>query len=213
MAAKENSTRSFYVYIHRKATDGTVFYVGKGSGKRAWSKQRNKYWTNVAGKHGYTVEILQNGMQEWWALEVEIDLIAKYGRKNLCNLTDGGDGTVNLSEESKKILSLKRLGTKRSNETKKRLSESVKQSYLENPSLKIQRSEQMKREKTHEHQRKISEKLMKKVTCSNGMIFPSLKDATNWVKLNINHKAYAANISVACLDQKYTSYGFKWFYM
>jgi hypothetical protein len=30
----------FYVYAHIRSDTGTVFYIGKGSQKRAWSKKR-----------------------------------------------------------------------------------------------------------------------------------------------------------------------------
>lgn len=88
--------QDFYVYLHRRATDNTVFYVGKGKGSRAWvfgPTQRSSYWHRVVNKYGVVVEILQDGMQEWWAHELEIQTIAYYGRDRLINLTDGGDGT------------------------------------------------------------------------------------------------------------------------
>ena len=96
--------QDFYVYIHRKATTGDVFYVGKGRDKRAWTrKSRNVYWHRIVKKHGVIVEILQDGLQEWAALELETDYIALYGRKNtghgpLINLTDGGDNPPHTPE-------------------------------------------------------------------------------------------------------------------
>lgn len=88
----------FYVYLHRKATTGEIFYVGKGQGNRAWShKSRSKYWQNLVAKHGYTIELAGSGLQEWYAFELEKELVALYGRKDtgdgaLANLSDGGDG-------------------------------------------------------------------------------------------------------------------------
>lgn len=87
----------FYVYLHRKKTTGEVFYVGKGKENRAWEKSgRNKYWKHIASKHGYTVEIYQNNLQEWYALELEQELILRFGRLvdntgSLCNITCGGE--------------------------------------------------------------------------------------------------------------------------
>jgi hypothetical protein len=97
-----NSTRDFYVYLHRKATTGEVFYVGKGVGRRAWEKRRAEYWLRTVKKHGLIVEILQDGLQEWYAHELERDLIALHGRRDLgygplVNLTDGGEGSSNPS--------------------------------------------------------------------------------------------------------------------
>lgn len=84
---------SYYVYLHRRLSDNGVFYVGKGRDKRAYEKRgRSQYWGRIVAKHGYTVEIVQDHLQEWYAFELEKDLIAYYGRENLCNLTDGGEG-------------------------------------------------------------------------------------------------------------------------
>ena len=91
--------QDFYVYLHRKATTNEVFYVGKGSGRRAWIfRARGAYWTNIVNKHGLIVEIVQSGLKEFEAFNLERDLIAIYGRKDLglgllVNGTDGGDGS------------------------------------------------------------------------------------------------------------------------
>lgn len=120
----------FYVYLHRRATDGRVFYVGKGSGKRAHTrKNRNPHWHRTVLKHGFTVEFIQTGMLEWWALEMERELVTFYGRANLTNLTDGGEGAPNPSEETRRIMSAKgklrkpsMLGVPMREETKRKLS-------------------------------------------------------------------------------------------
>ena len=86
--------KSYLVYLHRRATDGKVFYVGKGDIKRAnRTTTRSDYWNRIVAKHGFFVEIYLDGIQEWYAFELEKELIAYYGRENLCNLTDGGEGT------------------------------------------------------------------------------------------------------------------------
>jgi len=110
---------SFYVYIHRRATDGRVFYVGKGKGRRAWvSVGRSAYWTRIHMKHGRIVEIVESGMQEWWALEMEREQIALHGRDLLCNLTDGGETSAGYSftDEAKAKIAAGNRGKRRTPE-------------------------------------------------------------------------------------------------
>lgn len=101
----------FYVYIHKKLS-GQVFYVGKGTGNRAYSSyNRNPHWRAVVAKHGFTVEIVSNGLQEWYAFELEKDLIAYYGLKSeggsLTNISfgGGGNGDYIFTDEDKKLIS------------------------------------------------------------------------------------------------------------
>jgi len=88
----------FYIYIHTKQDTGEIFYVGKGKGKRAYSKHsRSKFWNNIVDKYGYNVIIFENGLSEVEAFKLEIELIDMIGRRDLgkgtlVNLTDGGEG-------------------------------------------------------------------------------------------------------------------------
>lgn len=97
--APDKLPTDFYVYEHRRASTGDVFYVGKGQGRRAWfTNNRSRHWQNIACKHGVDVCIVQDGLQEWAALEFECGLIALHGRLDiglgpLINFTDGGEGT------------------------------------------------------------------------------------------------------------------------
>ena len=110
----------FYVYIHRRKTDGQIFYVGKGQGQRAWDTvSRNKFWHNVVKKHEHIVEIVSHGLQEWYAFELESELIFLYGRSDLnlgplVNMTDGGDGASGSvrSEELRLRMSFANQGNK-----------------------------------------------------------------------------------------------------
>lgn len=94
----------YYVYLHRKKTTGEVFYVGKGSGVRAWSEHgRNNLWKRTVKKHDFYVEIVMQNLQEWYSYELEQDLISLYGRisdktGNLVNMTDGGEGGISGKE-------------------------------------------------------------------------------------------------------------------
>lgn len=73
--------RDYYVYAHRDSS-GSIFYIGKGIGLRAWSGKRHEAWHRyVAERLGgkYTVDILCRGLDEAEAEEREADLIEQYG--------------------------------------------------------------------------------------------------------------------------------------
>jgi hypothetical protein len=130
------------VYEHLRNDTNEVFYVGIGENeKRAYSKyNRNPYWHNIVNKHGYTINIIHTDISWKYACEIEKELIAKYGRKNLglgnlVNCTDGGEGILGLvhSEETRQRISEAKKGEKHhmfgknlSEETKQKISESIK---------------------------------------------------------------------------------------
>lgn len=85
----------YYVYAHVNKTDGSVFYIGKGSGVRANAiYNRNKFWRRIAKKHGYDIVYLCTDLTEDQAYKKEIELIKKYKSYGQCyaNFTNGGDG-------------------------------------------------------------------------------------------------------------------------
>lgn len=110
-------TNSIYcVYEHWRPDKDVCFYVGKGKGKRPWQMiNRNGYHKSVVSKLtalglAVDIRIIAKELPESTALSLEIALISFYGRKNLTNLTDGGEGAS---------------GAKRSIESRKRRSESM----------------------------------------------------------------------------------------
>lgn len=88
--------KDYYVYLHRKLNNDEIIYVGKGKNDRYKTKNnRSEYWKRIAKKYGIKVEIVQEGLQEWYAYELEQNLVDYYGRKDegkgsLINLCDGG---------------------------------------------------------------------------------------------------------------------------
>jgi hypothetical protein len=119
--------QDFYVYLHRRATDNSVFYVGKGVKRRAWSKKnRNIYWHRTVEKYGYTVEIVMAGLQSWYALELERDIVARYSDSRLANLTSGGDGIWLASEETRKKISASKRGKNLKNEHAQKIADSLR---------------------------------------------------------------------------------------
>jgi hypothetical protein len=128
----------FYVYAHQRLDDNSIFYIGKGTDKRAWTKRgRSNHWKNIVKKAGYRVLSIKDQMSETDAFTLEKYLIVFYGRADLgegrlVNLTDGGDGTSGYkpSEESKKKMSESQKGIVSPNkgntyseETRKKLSD------------------------------------------------------------------------------------------
>jgi hypothetical protein len=92
--------KDHYAYIHLRADTLEPFYAGKGQGDRAWHSspsKRERWWRSIVAKHGVIVLIVQDGLQEWAALELEQEIIALIGRRDLkmgplVNFTDGGEG-------------------------------------------------------------------------------------------------------------------------
>ena len=121
------------VYIHRKLSDSTIFYVGIGNYKRPYKKEgRNSHWKNTINKHGYYVEIILKGLEWKEACEIEIYLIKKFGRRDLntgslVNMTDGGEGMQGyiFSEEHKRKMSESHKGRKMSEEHRRKISKEV----------------------------------------------------------------------------------------
>ena len=99
------------VYRHIRLDINKVFYIGIGTKQRAYSKHhRNNWWKKVVNKTDYKVEILYDNLTKDLACELEVFLIKIYGRKDLkmgdlVNMTDGGEGTVNKSEDVRKRIS------------------------------------------------------------------------------------------------------------
>ena len=118
--------KQFYVYVHMKATDDSVFYVGKGCKYRYTTKQgRNEYWHRIVKKHGFVAEIVKDGLSFEEANAYEIELIKELRDQGcqLCNLTDGGEGCLGVKKtpEQKAAISAKNKGRKRSDGAKAKM--------------------------------------------------------------------------------------------
>ena len=85
----------FYTYAHY-TSDGRLFYIGKGQGRRAYCfHKRNNYWNNIVDKYGKpVVKIIAEWKTETEAFAHEVELIAQYRNEGieLCNLSEGGEG-------------------------------------------------------------------------------------------------------------------------
>jgi len=116
---------TYYTYAYLRK-DGTPYYIGKGTGRRAY----HKHGVSIPPKD--RIVFLKQNLSEQQAHEHEICMIAMFGRKDigtgiLRNRTDGGEGTSGrkLSEETKQKMSASALGIRCPEEAKKKISEAV----------------------------------------------------------------------------------------
>ena len=117
--------KKYYVYQHIREDKDEIFYIGIGtkskqdlkynSYSRAHAKHvDNNIWLKVVNKTKWKFEILFESNNRKEVEQIEIDLIAKYGRKCdktgcLVNLTLGGESNLGYkhTEEAKQKISEK----------------------------------------------------------------------------------------------------------
>ena len=116
----------FYSYLWLRE-DGTPYYAGKGSGRRAYHSDGH----NVHRPKNRSRILVFPMINEAEAFESEIALIELFGRLDngtgcLRNITDGGDGISGFrhSEEFAKRQAAIRTGRKHSDATKQKMRES-----------------------------------------------------------------------------------------
>ena len=122
----------FYTYLWLRE-DGTPYYVGKGSGDRAFVKRHHR----LSPPKDRTLILVQEFPDEDSSFAAEIFLVGFYGREDLgtgclLNLTNGGENPPRakkgvgigrkLSSEHRNKISEGNLGHRVSEETRKKLS-------------------------------------------------------------------------------------------
>ena len=114
------------VYEHIRPDTNTIFYIGIGKkNNRAYSKcSRNTYWKNIVKKcnNTFNINILHDALSWEEACEKEKQYIKQYGRIDnstgiLCNMTDGGEGILNLQHTDEAKLKIS-IATKKRYKTK-----------------------------------------------------------------------------------------------
>ena len=229
-----------YVYRHIRLDKNEPFYIGIGSSEyynRAYrNKNRSNLWERIATKGKYEVEILIDNLTWDEACEKEKEFISLYGRINLgtgclSNLTDGGEGTINIiitkehkqkiaeanrkrifTEEDRKNISIRHTGRIKSEESKKKLSNSLKNSEKFKAAIEIN-SEKYKGFKHSENSKiKIGATKAKKIiqkTLEGGFI--KIWDSAKQAQRETTYSQ--GNISRCCNGEYLTAYGFKWEYI
>ena len=151
---------NYYVYLHIRSTDGTPFYVGRGTKNRSISKlHRSKHWHNIVNKYDYDVIFLEVNLTIDEANEKEIYWIKRIGRKDLnqgplVNFTDGGEGCKGLiytdemrlkASNRQKGKSPGNKGLKASDEIKEKLSIAAKKRWTDEEKQKESERKKVKK--------------------------------------------------------------------
>ena len=195
--------KNCYVYIHKKADTKEVFYVGIGNQlkyRRAYqvtANRRSKEWARVVEKHGVEVEIFADNLTREEAFEIEISLIKKYGRIDLgngclVNMTKGGDGIYELSEEVKKRNPRNR-GQKRAEHASRITKEKLTGRVLSEETKHKMRLSKLGKKQSKEHLEKRKQSLKKAsykgrtiLNTETKEMFNSISEAARFYKMDIS---------------------------
>jgi len=202
---------SFYTYLHKKTSDGAVFYIGKGARKdRATTRiGRSERWHRTVAKHGFTASVLATWDTEAEAFEHERVLIACFRDMgvDLVNMTDGGEGAS---------------GHRQSELTKARRNAKLRGRAKPQETIARMRAAAAGRVIAPETRKKISRTMLgrfagaknpnaKRVVCrDNGMLFDSMQQAAAWLRSLGHEKASFKSIHSAVSGAKKTAYGMTW---
>lgn len=206
----------YYVYVHRKRSDSSIFYVGKGKGGRfADTANRNQHWHNVVNKHGLDIDLLHCALSDSEAIRLEIETIEackNFGIK-LVNATNGGEGLSGFkhSEETKKKISVSQSGKIFTAEHRLKLSITSSGRFVSDETKKKHSINNHFR--NPEFIKRNSESNKKKIICSNWMRFDSATDAQKWaVEQGLSKAKDGSQITACCTGKQPKTYGFMWAY-
>jgi hypothetical protein len=159
---------SYYTYTHTRNDTGVVFYVGKGSGERAYSTLgRNTHWSRITAKHGRTVHIEAMWNAEEDAMAHEKSLIVHFKNMNvpLANKTEGGEGCSGYKHTSQSLIKMSdwQIGKCKTNEHKAKISRSLTGRILSQSNRDAISKGQLGKTKTPETKLKISNSAKKTI--------------------------------------------------
>ena len=166
----------YYTYAYLREGNRTPYYIGKGKENRCYRKDGR---TILPPKDKSRILILKKNLTEEEAFKHEIYMIAVFGRKDLetgilWNLTDGGEGISGISEKTRNKLKECNKNRTHSEETKKKISETKKNSNNVSCLKGVPRSEETKKKISEAKKgntccvgRKLSEETKKKMSEAN----------------------------------------------
>lgn len=201
------------VYTHTRNDNGNIFYVGIGlNEKRAYEKVRNRrndHWHRIVNKHGYTVNITHTDIVWEEACKIEQYLISFWrdvlGKKALSNITDGGEGSAGLimSDEAKLKMRNKELGTKQSDETRKKHSETMKKVVRSTDFREKVRQASLGRTHNEESRKKIS---IARTGAGNGKARKVINTVTGEIHDTLKAAALSIGMPVGTLQHQLSGY-------
>lgn len=216
--------RKFYVYVHRRETDDTIFYVGKGRRDRAKDAYgRNRYWVRTANKHGWYHEIMKKDLPEVCSHCIEIIQIFIGRKHKITNITNGGEGVSGLvhSEETKRKMTANRkpgfvgcwLGKKMPDEMKAKF-RAAKLGKSQSP----EHAQKSRTAKTGKKQPRHAVEIVraaksKAVENTAGEVFVSATEAARQMSARLSANCSQGNISMCCAGKRHLAYGYGWRYV
>lgn len=229
--------RKFYVYVHRRATNGSIFYVGKGTRNRLTSTaSRSPKWHKIANECGFVAEKISNQMPNQCALSYEKAMMSAIGFDRICNVVMGGSYGMSgrkfdrevVDKRSKKCMKpvinsdgvifqslkdaaahMRKIGF--SNATEAHISSCCKgnRHVAFGFSWSFDTS---KTPKLIDASSKVNEARKRCVIASNGMEFASITDAADWVRTSLKVKCGTSDISRCCNGKRKNCAGLEWKY-
>jgi hypothetical protein len=196
------------LYRHIRKDKNQVFYIGIGTNEKRMisKKSRNVYWENITKKTDWIAEIILDNLTWEEACEKEIEFIKLYGRKDLglgtlCNMTDGGEGFLSLSDECKNKQKQNTIkawtGRKHTDEVK----EKIKLSSIGNKNMLGKKHSIETRKKIGQYNIGTKRNIKMIIDLETGIFYDCIKDLSKII--NVDYKRLCKNIKSGKYKNKY----------
>ena len=218
---------NYYLYQHIRLDRNQVFYIGVGTVQtirnkyRYYSRSKEKYgrnsiWKRIISKTDYKIEILIESDNYDYILEKEKEYIKLYGRIDLktgtlANMTEGGEGVKDISEDVKIRKNRSLTGLKRTENTKQLISLSkigennpmFSKKHSEESKIKISNGIKLNPPKSHKQSIESIEKIrnsrigskhwrsVKVINIKTNEIFDTVSSAAKSIDIN---RGYLSNM-------------------